>query len=374
MRNSIMTDGPGGQNEMGGDERERGSAETGDASQVAPETSSATPPGTAALAATARSKSGLMRSLRRLFWMDERVAQARAAALRRGQPGWDEYAFAAALVADADQLGEPVDGKTSALLLYRAAAALLVRAELLRGGTDPGSAATTEECWTRFAAHPSGAAVLRAIPEEERSFIDAGLGLEGERLWAKLPKDQRGRAALALRKLGHRLAADLDAGARRLRRALLVRWLRIGVPVLAVGLAIWLPLRSLGGNLALHRPVTVVTSHPAFGTDPKQLVDGDRQNLGFHTIQAPNQNVTIDLGSVRRISRVVVYNRSDCCQERAVPLRLELSKDGKGFTIIEERHEPFDRWQVELPDTTARYVRLSDQKSDFFHLSEVEVY
>jgi hypothetical protein len=369
-----MTDGPSGQNEIGGDERERGTAENGDASKVTSEVSPEMSQGAAQVSAANPPKRGFAKSLRRFFWMDERVAQARTAAFNRGQPGWDEYAFASALMADADQLGEPVDGKTSALLLHRAAAALLVRAELMRVGMDPGSAATTEECWTRLGAHPSGAAFLRAIPDEERSFIDAGLGLEGERLWAKLPKDQRARATLALRKLGHRLAADLDAGARRLRRVLLVRWLRILVPLVVVGVAIWLPLRSLGANMALHRPVTVVTSHPAFGTDPKQLVDGDRQNLGFHTIQAPNQQVTIDLGSVRRIHRIVVYNRSECCQERAVPLRLELSKDGRGFTIIEERHEPFDRWQVELPGTPARYVRLADQRSDFFHLSEVEVY
>jgi hypothetical protein len=359
----IMTDGPGGQNEIGGD-----------ASKVAPQVSSQTPHGEVAGSAATPPRSRLTKSLRRFFWMDERVAQARTAAFGRGRPGWDEYAFASALMADADQLGEPVDGKTSALLLYRAAAALMVRAELMRVGMDPGSTATTEECWTRLAAHPSGVALLRAIPDEERSFIDSGLGLEGERLWAKLAKDQRARAMLALRKFGHRLAADLDAGASELRRALLVRWVRILIPVLAVGVAVWLPLRSLGSNIALHRPVAVVTSHPYFGTDPKQLVDGDRQNLGFHTIQAPNQHVTIDLGSVRRISRVVVYNRSDCCQERAVPLRLEVSKDAGSFQIVEERREPFDRWTVELPGTLARYVRLSDQRSDFFHLSEVEVY
>jgi hypothetical protein len=239
---------------------------------------------------------------------------------------------------------------------------------------DPGPTATTDECWSRLAPHPSAAAVLGTITPEERSFIESGLGLEGERLWAKLPHDQRARAALALRKFGQALGADIEADAKRLRRALRVRWLRISAVALAVGIAAWLPLRSFGHNLALHRPVTVVTTHPAFGTDPKQLVDGDRQNIGFHTIQAPNQHVTIDLGRVQPISRVVVYNRSDCCQDRAVPLRLEISTDGKSFQLAEERHGPFERWQVELPNTPARYVRLSNQRNEFFHLSEVEVY
>jgi hypothetical protein len=379
MRIFIMTDGPGGQDGVRSGERERRSAETDDAPKVA----SGAPSETAHTAASTdapvtpiatRPTRRLTKSLRRFFWMDERVDQARGAAYGRGRPGWDEYEFALALMADADQLGEPMDGKTSALLLYRAAAALMIRVQLLRVGMDPGPPATTDECWARLAAHPSAAAILGATGEEDRSFINSGLGLEGERLWAKLPKDQRARAALALRKFARRLGADIEADAKRLRRALLVRWLRILVAALAVGVAICLPLRASGRNLALHRPVTVVTPHPAYGTDPSKLVDGDRQNLGFHSIRAPNQHVTIDLGSVQRISRVVVYNRFDCCAERAVPIRLEVSTDGRSFQLAEERHEPFDRWEVELPGTMARALRLVDLRDDFFHLSEVEVY
>ena len=63
-------------------------------------------------------------------------------------------------------------------------------------------------------------------------------------------------------------------------------------------------------------------------------MDGDLTNLGFHTIEAPNQNVTIDLGKVRRIFRVVVYNRADCCQQRAVPLKIEVSQDNKKFRQV----------------------------------------
>ena len=130
-----------------------------------------------------------------------------------------------------------------------------------------------------------------------------------------------------------------------------VRWLRISAVLLAVGVAVWLPLRSLGTQSRAASPGHRGDLEPRVWHRPEAAGRWRPAKLGFHTNQAPNQNVTIDLGSVRRISRIVVYNRSDCCQERAVPLTLELSKDGKAFQVIEERHEPFDRWKVELPDT-----------------------
>jgi F5/8 type C domain. len=117
-----------------------------------------------------------------------------------------------------------------------------------------------------------------------------------------------------------------------------------------------------------------VTPHREHGRDPSLLVDGDLTNLGFHTIEAPNQNVTIDLGRVQRISRVVVYNRADCCQERAVPLKIEVSGDDGQFRQVAERKEHFEKWKADFPPTNARYVRLTDLAAAAFHLSEVEVY
>ena len=84
--------------------------------------------------------------------------------------------------------------------------------------------------------------------------------------------------------------------------------------------------------------------------------------------------MTIDLGKVQRISRVVVYNRADCCQERAVPLKIEVSKDGGQYRQVAERKEQFEKWKADFPPTDARYVRLTHLSAMAFHLSEVEVY
>jgi hypothetical protein len=71
---------------------------------------------------------------------------------------------------------------------------------------------------------------------------------------------------------------------------------------------------------------------------------------------------------------VVVYNRADCCQERAVPLKIEISPDNRQFRQVAERKQQFEKWKADFPPSNARYVRLTDLNAAAFHLSEVEVY
>jgi hypothetical protein len=104
------------------------------------------------------------------------------------------------------------------------------------------------------------------------------------------------------------------------------------------------------------------------------LVDGDPYTLGCHTEWGPNQFVTVDLGAPHAIQRVVVTNRRDCCQERAVPLLLEVSDDGRAFRPIAERQEPFRVWTASGLGAHGRYVQLRLAAPNILHLSEVEVY
>jgi hypothetical protein len=85
--------------------------------------------------------------------------------------------------------------------------------------------------------------------------------------------------------------------------------------------------------------------------------------------------MTIDLGEVKTLHRVDVYNRIDCCQERSVPLVLQVSTDGKDYRTVSRMPRKFDLWSVPMPSrTTGRFVRLLHEEANFSHLSEVEVY
>jgi hypothetical protein len=346
--------------------------------QIAPSGQASVPVPSAAVvpAAASAPPGGFGRWLRRFFWMDERMAVAVRDGYAPGQPGWEEYELARAARTDASQLGESGEGEGSALLLNRAAVTLMIGAHLARAGSAPGPGATSEQYAARLGELPLGAALLGAMTEEQRALVTSTLGNQGDFLLAKLSGAKRSLAARAMASLAKGLGDPLERDVRRVGAVLLMRWLKIAVTAAVVigGLALLISKATARPNLALHRPVTVVTPHSVYGRDPGLLVDGDRTNLGFHTIEAANQNVTIDLGSVQTISRVVVYNRADCCQERAVPLRIEVGDDTQHLRQVGERTEQFEQWKLDFPPTNARYVRLTDLSAKAFHLSEVEVY
>jgi hypothetical protein len=224
---------------------------------------------------------------------------------------------------------------------------------------------------------------LARLSDGDRQVVLAAIGADGARTLAGLAGDERRSAGQGLRVVAHALAAPLAADAGRIGKVWIARVLRIGICVaglLAVVLAVALREEEeevvTGPNLALGRPVTMSSRYAEgkVGHDPSALVDGNPTNMGFHTDRGGPQHVTIDLGAERRIRRVVVYNRTDCCAEKAVPLRIEVSEDGKKYREVAQRKENFDIWKAKLSPTDARYVKLTCLGGDYFHLAEVEVY
>ncbi|CAG0911552.1 unnamed protein product, partial [Cyprideis torosa] len=72
-------------------------------------------------------------------------------------------------------------------------------------------------------------------------------------------------------------------------------------------------------NLALNRPVMQVSTD--FGGTPEKAVDGNRSgiyNIGSvtHTTVTNNPWWRVDLGKQYDISKIHVYNRTDCCSDR----------------------------------------------------------
>jgi hypothetical protein len=196
---------------------------------------------------------------------------------------------------------------------------------------------------------------------------------------ARLTEEDRESFAIALHGLAVGLSAPLECEAGHLGSALFARWLRVTVAVLLLAglfgvVGAWLDKKYGKPNLAFHRPVTVSSQFATEGTDHRLLVDGDRDNLGFHTESNGQQWVVIDLGAVRKFDKVVVYNRSDCCQERAVPLRLEVSKDNQKFTFLRQWQDVSDKWTAKGLQAEGRYVRLLNTPPNFFHLAEIEIY
>ena len=81
----------------------------------------------------------------------------------------------------------------------------------------------------------------------------------------------------------------------------------------------------------------------------------------------------VDLQTVKRIGRVTVVNRSDCCLERAHPLVIEVSTDGTSWKEVARRTELFRTWRATFGVQQSRYVRLRALRRTHLHFKDVRV-
>jgi hypothetical protein len=158
--------------------------------------------------------------------------------------------------------------------------------------------------------------------------------------------------------------------------------------IAALALALTLVLHRLlaAPDLALHKTVTQSSTWPG-APPPSVLVDGNTTGAHgpgtpgadyLHTNKETSPWALIDLGQVRTVREVVVYNRNDTNFDDALPIDVELSADGLKFTPVARRTEHFGTslfdppWRARFDAQHARYVRLRGH--DYLALSEVEVF
>ena len=135
-------------------------------------------------------------------------------------------------------------------------------------------------------------------------------------------------------------------------------------------------------NLALNRPSRQSsTSQWSKSDDAQGAVDGVRNGgFGFHTNLERNSWWQVDLGEVRSLKEVRIFNRLDCCAERARTIRVLLSNDGldwrPAFTNDGGLFGGADGrpLRIMLRGESARFVRLQLNATEYFHLDEVEIY
>lgn len=293
--------------------------------------------------------------------------------------GYREYEIARSgseaaevLLANVDSLRYS-DGAAAAVLLLEDALRWVARSHFARAGRsepdfDPRDATAVAD------ALPSDLAPHAPVVAE--AFGRAG-GV-AYRDAANLEVQTRLDRLTALRGACEALLRPLDRDATalvrvRLRRFALIAGIAIAV-VVAAAIAVG-KVRSWrrGPDLALHKPVATSSTLPGYGAGPG-AVDGIVDALGFHTQVESEPWVRIDLGASQRVGEVVVYNRTDCCGDRALPLVVETSTDGSTFAEVSRRESGFDVWDARFGPVEARYVRLRTLARNPLHLNEVEVY
>jgi hypothetical protein len=165
----------------------------------------------------------------------------------------------------------------------------------------------------------------------------------------------------------------------RVGGVLFERWVRTGAAVaLAFGavLAAVLFIRHLTAptDLAEGKSWRVSSVEGAPCQPEENLCLNVRTDILFHTTQEKKPWFEVDLGTVASFSVVEVENRGDCCQDRAVPLVLEVSDDAQHWVEVARRKEVFDTWRAELSPQSARYVRARATRTTMLHLVRMSVY
>ena len=92
---------------------------------------------------------------------------------------------------------------------------------------------------------------------------------------------------------------------------------------------------DVGPNLALNRPTRQSSVYAGVPADLAGGADGIKNGgLGFHTQSEPTAWWQVDLGTVKSLTEIRVFNRLDCCGERARTIQVLLSNDGSRWETV----------------------------------------
>lgn len=181
----------------------------------------------------------------------------------------------------------------------------------------------------------------------------------------------------ALTRAVHALEARANARARALDRLKTTSTVRTSLAVIAAVALVW--GLFTGGRAALRAPDLARnqpwrTSSNSLTCFPKEHnCGGTTTDILFHTTDQESPWYEVDLGAPRTIRELEVKNRRDCCQDRLLPLVLEVSDDQQSWREIARRTETFLEWTVEVTPVTARYVRARVPKKTILHFEGLSV-
>ena len=186
-----------------------------------------------------------------------------------------------------------------------------------------------------------------------------------------LPASAAGQVGV-LAVIGFAAARPLSAASRAYRLGL-----RAAGLLFVLGAVVYLRWDTLeawtaGPDLAADKPWTA--SSAAIQCVPaKHNCGGLHSGVFVHTKLENEPWLRLDLGAEHELERIELQNRTDCCQDRAVPVIVELSKDGTRFHTVARRDETFDVWHTRFKPERARYVRIRVLKLTALHLERVDV-
>ena len=153
------------------------------------------------------------------------------------------------------------------------------------------------------------------------------------------------------------------------------RWALVGIAVLGLGSLVLAPPGTVWSpkNIAAGAAWRASSAESPYGTPAGKLPVFARASFFFHTEEQDSPWLEIELTG-GTVSGAKVVNRPDCCQPRAIPLVIELSRDHQSWNEVAHRSKRFSTWNVRFARQPARWLRIRVPRRSILHLAMVEVY
>ena len=314
------------------------------------------------------------------FWRGAALRDARGAGPQAGN-ATTSFAQRATTAADFARVAwtsasfEPC-GNAIACDLYRQSTYWAL-SSLAQDVDHPSETNPTQDIWSTLSEQLVAEAVgPAASPDALRTSLRAGAFV----YFAELSTAEQSARCFELSALVTLLLADLNRREAELNKPVRQRiWrMSLALSLLAVvGLGAFFFKGSWENthDLAAGRPWKTSSSYGGGGcTTPEQECAG-ASGWFFHTRESDASPwIEFALDGERSVSKVLVKNREDCCQERAVPLVIEVSEDHKHWKRVAQRDEEFSVWRASFPTVHARWLRLRVRRKSALHLAHVRIF
>lgn len=205
----------------------------------------------------------------------------------------------------------------------------------------------------------------------EKNLYTVAAWLSGEAQASEASTAQSGLQAL------NALLAHLDHEAGAMQR---LRWRRAGAIAAIAGVlaaivaaVVLLVVPNPGPDIGVGKSWKASSAYPGYAASGTKQAS-PKEAAFFCTNEDVEPWWTIDLKRATPIASVTVLNRGDCCIERAPPLVVELSTDGKKWKEVARMNDAFRTWRPSFEPTKARHVRLRSLRRTFLHLQDVRIH
>jgi hypothetical protein len=303
------------------------------------------------------------------IWRGRTLAEARAS--DDSSTDRDYVRLVCEIVEVADRLSGAIDpprqgsGYGTAILLYREA---LAGAMAAVGATRGGAGASFEEALRKlFGGADDGAGEIVASAS---ALFDRDVSTV-----ARLSEADRRREAESARRTLHAVIQALAGATMRRRRVLAQRVVRTGMfgillSAVVVGVVLLVARLLQHPNFLERATMRTSSDYSGFSRDT-HISDGRRTRLLFHTNKEDNAFAEFDMGVAKTVTFIELVNRHDCCDDRALPLAVEVSPDGKEWKEVFRRSEPFSELRQKIGPIYVRTVRVRALKKTWLHLERV---